>query len=1373
MKTIQRFSVVILLLFASVLARAQWSWQGVWSGSTAYTANQVVSYLGSSYLCLIGNTNVAPPTSTTDWALIAQAGTNGSAGAAATISVGSTVNGPPLSNASVTNTGNANNAVFNFVIPQSAASGYGVSSINSLTGQFTFTGAGVSCTGTTCTFSGTGSGIGSITWSVPAYMSATPSTISASGTQTFGFNSQTANQVFAGPGSGSAAAPTFRSLVSADIPNNGANTSGNAGTATNVYVAQFTSGTAGAFQLVGTQGSLGTAVALAAGQSGSADLYFTPSTGVLNAPSVISSGFFDSSRGLPVFSGSNPTGYLSYTDPCSELVGISVSDDAANYPGINYADNSLPSTFVHCGPYGFLDPALTPGSGVTQKTSGPLTLSPGVTYGLQSTFTVPTQFWLQGTAPQSGTNGTGTTIRPDTLSFQTNYFGAPGGSPLINLGCPLGSTGCNGLSSQVSHLIINGESIPTLTGLSNFYCQQFCGFDHNLIQNSAHPVVLGTMGTSGGSQTAGPVDFNSVLFADAPAYPVMMGISMTSGGSGYTADFPLIVTGCSVAPTLYAQTSAGAVTGNVYAKGANLGANAWGDCPNGNAVTVSFANGAGTGASGTPIIETLTTNAGYFSGSGSGTKEMRGNSANAGALGIVPPYGYDLESSGGMDFSNNYSESSQVGFCIGCTATAGSVGFHVSNFTGESANNGGFAAAILGNAGKVGVTMDNVEMSGAPWLLRDQGVNGGNIPAMEAINGAGNQGWLQFYARSPDNHVISMDPHIITNIPIGSSAPNCGSSCGSGGAPAIGYPVKLVGGDLQAMASGDTVDAVGIASNGLFGTSYNTNHGGTYCFVGQCAGYIDNTPTPGDWVVLGGETPAMLHDTGSNTDPSGEQAFGTVADPIVGALQAAPATPNVSGVTFTVTGGSTITDTYEAVAVSDLGWDLTHSAASSAITVTTAPQALSGGNKISFASLPTTNNLAIYRTSIGSTFTSTGTVYCGPDGTATGVSAMTGSSGITFPLNAAFSGGGFSTEPSGTVQVVGGAWTGVNFSNRGAGCTSNGTVTYTANSCATGFIGYSNRASTFVDNGRCGDGTIAPVASAVGVVVNMALQHFYGPFTSAGLAQNMAPDTAFKQGAGAYWTLPGGTAIVAGGDTNPNSSGNGLVYTGTGSPSGALRAYALTGTLVAGQLYSFSAWMDTTNITAGEMDVYICSNPSCSFTPYAHIGPQTIAVAKTDSITFTAPTSGTAYYVFEWNLTGASGQPVSFAEPMLAKTTGNILSYVENDGPGSGDSTSGYRTAIPVQAPAIIVTGTQTISGCSLTSAVGGETAGSFHSGTTGTCTVTITPGFTAPNGFRCSATDLTTSADTIQQTTTSATACTIAGTTASADVITWQAIAF
>jgi hypothetical protein len=56
----------------------------------------------------------------------------------------------------------------------------------------------------------------------------TGSPVTSSGTLTFTLDTQPANEVFAGPVSGPAAQPTFRSLVSADIPNNAANTTGTA-----------------------------------------------------------------------------------------------------------------------------------------------------------------------------------------------------------------------------------------------------------------------------------------------------------------------------------------------------------------------------------------------------------------------------------------------------------------------------------------------------------------------------------------------------------------------------------------------------------------------------------------------------------------------------------------------------------------------------------------------------------------------------------------------------------------------------------------------------------------------------------------------------------------------------------------------------------------------------------------------------------------------------------------------------------------------------------------------------------------------------------------------------------------------------------------
>ncbi len=58
------------------------------------------------------------------------------------------------------------------------------------------------------------------------------------------FGNQDPNKVYAGPASGAtAAAPTFRLLVSADIPNNAANTTGNAATATKLETARAINGT--------------------------------------------------------------------------------------------------------------------------------------------------------------------------------------------------------------------------------------------------------------------------------------------------------------------------------------------------------------------------------------------------------------------------------------------------------------------------------------------------------------------------------------------------------------------------------------------------------------------------------------------------------------------------------------------------------------------------------------------------------------------------------------------------------------------------------------------------------------------------------------------------------------------------------------------------------------------------------------------------------------------------------------------------------------------------------------------------------------------------------------------------------------------------
>jgi hypothetical protein len=113
---------------------------------------------------------------------------------------------------------------------------------------------------------------------------------------------------------------------------------------------------------------------------------------------------------------------------------------------------------------------------------------------------------------------------------------------------------------------------------------------------------------------------------------------------------------------------------------------------------------------------------------------------------------------------------------------------------------------------------------------------------------------------------------------------------------------------------------------------------------------------------------------------------------------------------------------------------------------------------------------------------------------------------------------------------------------------------------------------------------------------------------------------------------------------------------------------------------------------------------------------------------------------------------------------------------GSGASSTPVATMSAAGALSDVATGstgTINVSGCSLTSAAGGASIGQFNSGTTGTCTVVITPGITASHGWMCKANDLTTTADTLQQTASSTTTCTIAGTTVTGDIINFSAFSY
>jgi hypothetical protein len=110
------------------------------------------------------------------------------------------------------------------------------------------------------------------------------------------------------------------------------------------------------------------------------------------------------------------------------------------------------------------------------------------------------------------------------------------------------------------------------------------------------------------------------------------------------------------------------------------------------------------------------------------------------------------------------------------------------------------------------------------------------------------------------------------------------------------------------------------------------------------------------------------------------------------------------------------------------------------------------------------------------------------------------------------------------------------------------------------------------------------------------------------------------------------------------------------------------------------------------------------------------------------------------------------------------------------DNGQKFQVAGSASAYGSVVTGTAfTVSGCSNGSPTGGATAGTFLSGTTGTCSVTVTMGnsFTAPNGFSCFANNQTTLGNIFQQTGGTTTTATFSGTTVSGDKINFKCDAY
>jgi hypothetical protein len=159
-----------------------------------------------------------------------------------TFTAGGDISGSATGNTSLSPTLTINNKAVTYAKIQDVTSGalLGRYATTNGTVQEITLGSGLSLNTTTGVLSATGTGgtVTSVGLSLPSSVfSVSGSPITSSGTLTGSFVNQSANTVFAGPASGSAAAPTFRALVNADLPVTGV-TAGTYGSST--QVGQFT-----------------------------------------------------------------------------------------------------------------------------------------------------------------------------------------------------------------------------------------------------------------------------------------------------------------------------------------------------------------------------------------------------------------------------------------------------------------------------------------------------------------------------------------------------------------------------------------------------------------------------------------------------------------------------------------------------------------------------------------------------------------------------------------------------------------------------------------------------------------------------------------------------------------------------------------------------------------------------------------------------------------------------------------------------------------------------------------------------------------------------------------------------------------------------
>lgn len=302
-------------------------------------------------------------------------------------------------------------------------------------------------TGGVLSATGGGGSVTSVGLSLPSQFTVTGSPVTGSGTLTGTWNSQSANLIFAGPSSGASAAPTFRSMVTGDLPSN-IEVSGH------IY-ANYSSGTpgsTGAVELGDPTGSSSSRVVITAGgqptsyiafdcfgeqlrlfgsyRGGSANVFGTI---------TLNGGAIQWNEATTISTGTNNSALTASTS--GSATSIVISDTGSNGANLKFIGNgsTTPNKTIRAnsGQLQIINSAYS-ASIVTIDDSGNASFSGNVsgTYGIwsASNWGQLTGMGTSGTVYLWGTNGSGDNIcsmtRAGSSSYNLTWNGAISGQAI-------------------------------------------------------------------------------------------------------------------------------------------------------------------------------------------------------------------------------------------------------------------------------------------------------------------------------------------------------------------------------------------------------------------------------------------------------------------------------------------------------------------------------------------------------------------------------------------------------------------------------------------------------------------------------------------------------------------------------------------------------------------------------------------------------------------------------------------------------------------------------------------------------------------------------------------------------------------------------